>query len=82
MGKFNEVNFSRRLKQMKTPTLEDLKKAGDEAYATQLYEDERLLSGYDDKLLKSKTLIAKAKKLKAAKVAKEKKETEKKEASE
>ena len=71
--------FDNTIKATKTPTLDQLKREFDIAYEVKCLEDARLMDGFDQKKLKSKTLIKRALRMKkeqekaAAKEAAEKK---------
>ena len=50
-------NFNKLIDNTKSLDLKDLKKHGDDLYATQKNSDEALLQAFEDKKLKSKKLI-------------------------
>lgn len=69
----NLRNFANAIHQMKSLSPEDLKKRGDENYATRIAEDEKLLDAFDKKKLKSKDAVKRALQLKKEKAKTEKK---------
>lgn len=72
----NELHFKNTIRNTKSPTIDKLKAEGDEAYAKKVEKEENLLWAFDNKLLKSKTSIKQAIRIKKEREAAAKKSAE------
>lgn len=73
--KSNDQHFNKTIRNTKTPTYDELKRESAKAFDKLKAEDASILAAYENKQLKSKTLIKRAVELKKAAEKAEKKET-------